>query len=154
MTDGVTDRQARRPPSAHPRQSSSHVVERIDRAFARVLRVQPQPHECQAVAGADGWPYEGSLLVAALRCTMRYLVLPFVLPLLAVATGPTLGIVAGAAVGLLLTLDVIAAIAIVNTLRQLWRVQHPCRWQYLPVALALGVLIGVFFVNDARVLFR
>jgi hypothetical protein len=81
-------------------------------------------------------------------------VLPFVLPLLGVATSTTLGIVTGAALGILLTLDVIAASAIVATLRRLWRLQHPRRWQYLPVALALAVLVGFFFVNDARVLFR
>jgi hypothetical protein len=80
-------------------------------------------------------------------------VLPFVLPLLGVATSATLGIVTGAALSLLLILDVIAAIAIVAALRRLWRLQHPRRWQYLPVALAFAVLIGFLFVNDASVLF-
>jgi hypothetical protein len=51
-----------------------------------------------------------------------------------------------------LTLDTIAAIAIVATLRRLWRLHHPCRWQDLPVALALAVVVGFVFVNDARVL--
>jgi hypothetical protein len=72
-------------------------------------------------------------------------VLPLVLPLLGVATG--------AALGILLIVDVIAAIAIVATLRRLWRLQHPRRWQYLAVALALAVLVSFFFVNDARVPF-
>jgi len=45
---------------------------------------------------------------------------------------------------------VIAAIAIVATLRRLWRLQHPRRWQYLPVALALAVLVGFCFMSDAR----
>jgi hypothetical protein len=76
---------------------------------------------------------------------VRYIVAPFVLPLLGVVTGATLGI--------LLTLDVIAAIAIVATLRRLWRLHHPRRWQYLPVALALAGVAGFFFVTDARVLF-
>jgi hypothetical protein len=80
-------------------------------------------------------------------------VLPFLLPLLGVTTSATFGIVTGAALGILLTLDVIAAIAIVASLRRLWRLQHPRRWQYLPVAMTLAVLIGLFFVNDARVLF-
>jgi hypothetical protein len=53
--------------------------------------------------------------------------------------------------GILLTLDTIAAIAIVATLRRLWRL-HPRRWQDLPVALALAVVVGFVFVNDARVL--
>ncbi len=71
----------------------------------------------------------------------RYIVLPFVLPLWGIATG--------AALGILLTVDVIATIAIVATLRRLWRLQHPRRWQYL----ALAVLVGFFFMSDVRVLF-
>lgn len=67
------------------------------------------------------------LLVAGLRCIVRYIVLPFVVPLLGVATGATLGIATGVSLGVLLLLDVIAVIAIVATLRRLWRPQHPRR---------------------------
>ncbi len=150
---GVTTQQAQRP-SAHPAPSSSRVVEMMDRAIARVLRVQPQPLvPREAVATTSSRPFETPLLVSAVRCTLRYIVLPFVLPLLGVGTSATLGIVTGAALGILLTLDVIAAIAIIATLRRLWRLQHPRRWQYLPMAMAMAVLVGFFFVNDARVLF-
>lgn len=79
--------------------------------------------------------------------------LPFVLPLVGVATGATPGIVTGAALGLLFILDAIAAIAIVATVHRLWRLEHRRRWQYLPVALALASMILIFFVNDARALF-
>jgi hypothetical protein len=144
-TGGVTPRQALHP-SAHPALSSSPIVERMDRVVARVLRVRPQPLvPREAVATTCSRPFETPLLVSGVRCTLRYIVLPFVLPLLGVTTGGTLGI--------LLLLDVIAAIAIVATLRRLWRLQHPRRWQYLAAALALAVLVGIFFVNDARVLF-
>jgi hypothetical protein len=88
--------------------------------------------------------FETPVLVAAARCTLRYIALPFGLP--------PLGVAMGAAVGILLLLDVIAAIAIVAALRRLWRFQHPRRWQYLPVALALMVLVGLFFARDVRVL--
>jgi hypothetical protein len=97
-------------------------------------------------------PFETPLLLAGVRCILRYVVLPLLLPLLAVATGATAGIVAGAALALLLTLDAIAVVALAATLRRLWRLQHPRRWQYLPVALALTLLVGLFFVIDARVL--
>jgi len=131
----------------------SGVVEMMDRAVARVLRVEPQPPvPREAVATASSWPFETALLVSGLRCTARYIVLPFVLPLLGVATNATLDIVTGAALGILWILDVIAAIAIVATLRRLWRLQHPRRWQYLPVALALAVVVGFFLVSEARVL--
>jgi ABC-type iron transport system FetAB permease component len=114
----------------------------MDRAVARLLHVQPQPLVLwEAVATTSSWPFETALLVSAVRCILRYIVLPFVLPLWGIATG--------AALGILLTVDVIATIAIVATLRRLWRLQHPRRWQYL----ALAVLVGFFFMSDVRVLF-
>jgi hypothetical protein len=131
--------------------SPPRVAERIDRTVARLLRVQPQPPQ-EAVAATGSRPFETPLLVAGARCVLRYVVLPFLLPLAGVATGATLGVVTGAALALLLILDVIAVVAIVATLRRLWRVQHPRRWRYLPLALALTLLVAVFFANDARVL--
>jgi len=150
MTVEATAQQAL-PPSAHDSPSSSRAVERLDRAIARLLRVQPQPLDPDSTNG--GRPFETPLLVAGLRCTLRYVVLPFMVPLLGVATGATRGIVTGAALGLLLTMDVIAAVAIVATLRRLWALRHPRRWQYLAVALVLSVLVGFFFMSDAYVVF-
>lgn len=88
-----------------------------------------------------------------MRCVARYIVLPFVLPLLGVATGATFGIVTGAAIGILVILDVIAVISIVVTVRWLWRNQQPHRWAYLLLALALVVLVALFLVIDTRVLY-
>jgi hypothetical protein len=139
--------------STRPVPSSLRGVETIDRAVARLLRVQPQPFlPREALAATGSRPFETPLLLAGVRCVLRYLVLPLLLPLLGVATGAAVGIVTGAALALLLTLDVIAVVAIVATLRRLWRLQHPRRWQYLPLALTLAVLVGLFFVIDARVL--
>lgn len=121
----------------------------MDRAVARALRVGPQ----QAQAATGTRPLRTPLLLVGLRCTARYLVLPFVLPLLGVATGPALGIVTGAAFGIVVILDMIAIISIVTTLRWLWRHQHPRRWQYLALALALAALVAFLFVNDMRVLY-
>jgi hypothetical protein len=146
----VTAQQGQRP-AAHLALSLARGLKRLDRAVARVLRVEPQP-PVPALAATGGRPFETPLLLAGLRCTLRYVVLPLVLPLLGVATGATVGIVTGAALGVLLTLDVVAVVAIVATLRRLWRLQHPRRWQYLPLALALAVLVGLFSVIDARVL--
>ena len=89
------------------------------------------------------WPFETPLLVSGVRCTLRYVVLPFALPLL--------GIAAGAALPVLLVLDVIAAITIITTARHSWRVRHPSRWQYLLLAVALLALVSAFFLNDAGV---
>jgi hypothetical protein len=80
------------------------------------------------------------------------MVLPLVLPLARVATAASFGIGELAALGMLLTLDVIAGISILATLRRLWRLQHSRRWLYLPVAMVLMVVAGLFFVNDAGLL--
>ena len=119
------------------------MAELRERTVGRALRVPKQPLAARDAEAASR-PFETPLLVAAARCTLRYVVLPFMLPLL--------GIAAGAALGILLVLDVIAAVAIVTTLRTLWRRRHPRRWLYALAALALGVLVGLFFANDARVL--
>jgi hypothetical protein len=104
----------------------------LDRAAARVLRVQPQPAvPAEPVPATAGWSFETPLLLAGVLCVLRYVVLPLVLALLGVATGATIGVVTGAALGLLLTLNVIAVVAIVATLL---------------------LLVGFFFVIDARVL--
>lgn len=76
--------------------------------------------------------------------------LPFVLPLLGVAVRAARGVVTGAALGILVILDVLAVVSILGTLRWLWRCQRPRRWHYLPVALALTALIALFLINDTR----
>lgn len=132
---------------------SSRVVERLDRGVAGLLRVQPQRLILpEAVATTGSEAFETPRLFSALRCIARYIVLPFVLPLAGVATSATFGIVTGTALGVLLILDAIAVIAIVATLRRLWRFQHPRRCHYLPVALALAALVGLFFIHDAGML--
>ena len=108
----------------------------MDQAVARLLRVQPQRPDLRgAVATATSQAFQTPLLVSALRCILRYIVLPFVLPLLGVATSATLGIVTGAALGIILILDVIAVIAIVATVRRCGGSNIPaagstCRWRW------------------------
>jgi hypothetical protein len=85
---GVTAQQAPCP-SAHPAPSSSRVAERMGWAVARVLRGQPRPLGPQeTVATTSSRPSETALLVSAVRCTVRYIVLPFVLPLLGLPPAP------------------------------------------------------------------
>lgn len=90
--------------------------------------------------------------MSGVRCVVRYIVLPLVLPLAGVATAATFGIGTVAALGTLLTLDVIAGITIVATRRRLWRSKHPRRWLYLPLAMVLAGVAGFFFVIDVALL--
>jgi len=129
--------------STHVASASSRAGVLLDRAVARLLCVQPRPLAAlMGVAVPDSQPFGTPLVVSAVRRTVGYVIVPFVLPLLGIATGATFGI--------LLLLDAIAAISIVATLRRLWHLQHRRRWQYLPVAIALAALFGFFIVSDAR----
>ncbi|GAB3433200.1 hypothetical protein [Flindersiella endophytica] len=89
-------------------------------------------------------PFETSLILVGLRCVARYLVLPFVLPLLGVVARPTFGI--------LLVVDVIAIASILSTLRAVWSQRRPRRRLYFAFALVLIALILVLLLNDARTL--
>ena len=80
-----------------------------------------------------------SMLISAIRCTLTYVVLPFVTPFLGLATGvgPVLGIGIG----------VFAIGANVYSLRRFWRVGHRLRRAitvlHVAVIAFLLVLIGL-----------
>jgi hypothetical protein len=97
-------------------------------------------------ARPPGAPFQRSLYAIGVRCVLRYLVLPFVLPLLA-AAGPALR---GVAFGVLVILDVVAVASIVATVRMLWRRRHPGRWWYLALASVLTVFAILMLVVDSR----
>jgi hypothetical protein len=93
------------------------------------------------------------LLFVGVRCLARYIVLPFVLPILATAlVGVWRGMVTGLVLALLLVLDVAGITSIAVAVRGTFRERHPHRRWYLLAALALTAVIVVFFVNDARLL--
>jgi uncharacterized membrane protein YidH (DUF202 family) len=117
-----------------------------------VTELEDHVHPQQTVVKTRKRPLEAPLVLVGVRCVARYVVLPFVLPLVAVTLGARPGIVTGLALGILVILDVSAIVSIVATLRWLWRHHHPRRWQYVPVASMLTALVAVFFVNDVRVL--
>lgn len=71
-----------------------------------------------------------SILASAIRCTLTYVILPFVTPLVGLApgVGPVLGI----------TIGVIAIAANVYSLRRFWRAGH--RWRKPITVLHVGVI--------------
>ena len=75
--------------------------------------------------------FQKSIVITALRCIVMYLVLPFVLPIVGVASGvgPAISLVIG----------ILAMIAIIYSIRRFWRADHPKRWHYTVFA---SVIIG------------
>jgi hypothetical protein len=85
-----------------------------------------------------------ALLFSALRCTLQYVLLPFVLPWIGIA----------ASVPPWLTL-VLAGVALASLTRNgliLWRRRHARLRSYLAVASVVGTALVIFMVMDVRAL--
>jgi hypothetical protein len=84
--------------------------------------------------------FQTSLLVATVRCLLMYVVFPFVLPALGIARG------VGPVVGF--TINAVAIVCIVMSLRRFFRADHPQRWWYAALGGSVLVLLGVLAVVD------
>jgi ABC-type iron transport system FetAB permease component len=84
------------------------------------------------------------LLLSALRCTVQYILLPFVLPWIGIASAipPWVTLVLGG----------VAIASLTRNVRSLWRLHHARRWSYLAIALLVGGAIMVFMIMDLRAL--
>ena len=83
-----------------------------------------------------------SLVVSGIRCTLTYVILPFVAPLIGLApgVGPVLGIAIG----------VVAIWANVASIRRFWKVQHPRRRLVTVIHSLVIAFLVVLIVNDLR----
>ncbi|MGI8826935.1 MAG: hypothetical protein ACR2JC_15085 [Chloroflexota bacterium] len=84
------------------------------------------------------------LLLSALRCTVQYIALPFVLP--------WIGVAASIPPWLTLTLGALAVVFLLRNVRRLWKVRHARRWSYLLVAGVVAASLLVFVFVDLRTL--
>jgi hypothetical protein len=112
-----------------------------DTAVRRVLRI-PDGRTATDVAAQRA--FSTSVLVSAVRCTLTYVVLPFVAPALGLAAGvgPAIGIPVGA----------VAIVANVMTIRRFWAADHRWRWAYTALALTVIALLVVLMVIDLAAL--
>lgn len=109
-----------------------------DRFMRRLLRLP--------VDGVQGTPAEArkafqtSIAVATVRCLLMYIVFPFVLPAVGVASGvgPVLGLV----------ISVVAITAITMSIRRFWRADHSKRWHYTVIGTVVIVFMIYLIVND------
>lgn len=109
-----------------------------DRRMRRLLRL---PVDGRAGTAADAQrAFQTSMMVAAVRCVLMYLVFPFVLPAVGIARGigPAVGLVVNSA----------AMICIVLSMRRFFRADHPKRWWYAALGGTVFALLVYLAVVD------
>jgi hypothetical protein len=84
-------------------------------------------------------------VVSAVRCTLTYLVIPVV--------APVLGLAGVLAVPVSLVLTVVAMAMAITGLRRFWMADHRARWQYtIFIVIVLGFLVTAFVFDVVRLL--
>jgi hypothetical protein len=104
----------------------------------KVLRIKERPtHITEAAANSA---FQKSMLISATRCTLTYVIFPFVLPVLGIASGvgPLLG----------LTIGSIAIVCDVFAIRRFFAADHRYRWYFSAIALSIIGLLAVLLVQD------
>ncbi|MGY9072744.1 MAG: hypothetical protein ACKVHU_07335 [Acidimicrobiales bacterium] len=84
--------------------------------------------------------FSTSIIVSAVRCTLTYVVLPFLTPFIGFldSVGPVLGLIIGA----------VAIVANVFSIRRFWRAQHPWRKPITVLHVGMIVLLSFLMVED------
>ena len=113
-----------------------------DRFMRRLLRVDSAG---PATATAARRAFQTSVLVAAVRCLLTYIVLPFVLPFIGLAAGVTP--VVGAVIGM------IAVGCIISSMRRFWRADHRARWGYTAFGGTIALFLIAVVIRDIVVAF-
>lgn len=99
---------------------ADHERSDLDRFMRRVLRLPVDGPKATSEQARQA--FQTSILVATVRCLLMYIVFPFVLPIIGVASG------VGPAIGL--AISAIAITAITMSIRRFWRADHSKRWHY------------------------
>ena len=109
-----------------------------DRAMRRILRLPVDGPRASADDARRA--FQTSIMVATVRCLLMYIVFPFVLPALGIASGvgPLIGI----------PISLAAIIAIVMSIRRFWRADHSKRWHYTVLGSTVIVFLSVLIVVD------
>ncbi|KAA3642693.1 MAG: hypothetical protein DWQ07_19385 [Chloroflexi bacterium] len=86
----------------------------------------------------------GSFVFVAIRCTLQYIVLPFMLPLLGI--GNTFSVV------LSTFFEVLALAMITFNIIHLWHTSW--RWRYIGLSVVMVTIIAIFLYTDIQYLFN
>ena len=84
--------------------------------------------------------FSTSMVVSGIRCTLTYVVFPWILPLLGVAGGITAGL--GLPVGL------VAIFFNVWSIRRFWKTDHNLKWLVASINVCVIVLLSILVILD------
>ncbi len=128
-------------PSAAPLQRPNSPA---DRFMRRVLHLPEDGPRASAAAARTA--FRTSIMVATVRCLLMYIVLPFVLPIIGIATD--------AAAAIVLPINIAAIVAIVMSIRRFWRADHSKRWHYTVLGTCVIGFLVVATIAEIVALFR
>ena len=112
-----------------------------DRFMRSVLRL---PEGQTSTAAEARSAFQKSLFISTCRCTLMYIVFPFVLPAVGIArgVGPIIGVITG----------MLAIVSITYSIRRFWRANHSKRWHYTIFGLTIiGFLIFLALKDIATI---
>jgi hypothetical protein len=87
---------------------------------------------------------KGSMLIAGVRCTITYIIIPFGAPVIAI-----LGVLG---TPLSLALSVVAIVMAISSLRRVWLADYQHRYAYTLFIIVAVVLLTIVVVGDVRTL--
>jgi hypothetical protein len=115
-----------------------------DMVVRKLLRIRERPTGVSESSAYSA--FQRSMLISAIRCTLTYVIFPFVLPAAGFATG--VGPVLGIAIG------IVAITCDIFTIRRFFTVDHRWRWQFSAIAVTVICLLLVLMVQDIVHLLR
>lgn len=117
---------------------------RADLLMRRILRIQDPPTDRPEAETYRH--FRRSMTISGIRCTLTYVVFPFLLPLLSFTkgVGPIVGVVVGSVA---LVFDTI-------TVRRFFEVNHKYRWYFSAIAAAVMGLLVILLVQDGMAVAR
>lgn len=116
---------------------------RADRAMRQILRLPADGPKASASDARKA--FQTSVMVAAVRCVIMYILLPFVLPAIGIAAG------VGPWIGLPIAIAAIAAVTM--SIRRFWRADHSKRWHYTVIGTVVIAFMALEIVRDLGQIF-
>jgi hypothetical protein len=114
------------------------VRSQADLVVRKVLRIRERPIGVSPRQAVNA--FRRSMIISTIRCTLTYLVFPFVLPALGLVTDT--GVVISIVIGTLaITCDIFS-------IRRFFAADHKWRWPFSTVAFTVVCMLAILLVKD------